>query len=198
MGPAMHQFIPGAAVSPSEVLPHDPEAIPLSFVQRLLLTTDGTVTQVLEAYAGEPILVVKLAQAREPWNGDHGQLQLGNGDMVLRRSVLLQGRHSERNFVYAESVITDRLAAGLLHELMEGDRPIGKLLGEHRVEAFREVVAWGQEPAGECSRYFGIGPDEPVLWRSYRVLSCGRPVMMITEKFPASAFQALPDPATKG
>ncbi len=66
--------------------------------------------------------------------------------------------------------------------------PVGTLLLENRVETFREVLSAGREPAGSCARYFAVEVDTEMVWRTYRVCARQRPIMLITEKFPASAF----------
>ncbi len=164
----------------------------LSAIQRILLTTDGTVTHVLEAFAGEPINVVKLAQSYELSLADDPDLGIAEGEAVIRRRVLLQGRISEINFLYAESVIMpSRLNPRLYHDLMYTSEPIGRLLVQSRIETFRELVSWGVEPAGEVGECFGLEENERLISRTYRMLSQGQPIMVITEKFPASAFRSL-------
>ncbi len=161
----------------------------LSFAQKVLLTTDGTVTHILEAYAGEPITVVKLSEFSEWWDGADGELALEPGDRVLRRTVLLTGKRTSRAFIYAESVITDRVGSDLLYDLVTGDTPIGKILARSRLETFRELLDYGREPAGAAGAHLGVEATDMLIWRRYRVLARQKPIMMITEKFPVSAFR---------
>src|SRR6185436_1905541 len=82
----------------------------LSPFQRILLTTDGTVTEMLEAFAGESIRVVKLFQEVTLLDRAVSSLELPWGQHVLRRTILLQGRMSLMNLLYAESILAiDRL-----------------------------------------------------------------------------------------
>jgi chorismate-pyruvate lyase len=162
---------------------------PLSILQRILLITDGTVTDVLEAYANEPIRVVKLEQNFDSVDADQPELDLPPSGRVLRRTVLLQGALSGQNFLFADSVITPQ---GLDPEIVDGlvgsDRPVGRLLAQHRVETFREIVALGFELAGTCAEYFDVEPTSRLVFRTYRILVRQQPVMRITEKFPLSLF----------
>lgn len=161
--------------------------LPLSLLQRILLTTDGTVTHVLEAYGDERIRVVKLEHSEEPSRVDHPGLEMSGPETVMRRTILLQGMSSGRNYLYAESaVLVDRLEPALGEGLRSTDEPIGKLLVASRLETFREVLSCGQELAGTCARHFGIHPSAPLVVRTYRVIAGGRPIMLITEKFPAT------------
>jgi chorismate-pyruvate lyase len=162
---------------------------PLSIFQRILLVTDGTVTDVLEAYANEPIRVVKLNQSFDSVDAEKPELDLPPSGRLLRRTVLLQGALSGQNFLFAESAITpDGLAREIVDGLVGSDKPVGRLLAQHRVETFREIVALGFDLAGTCAQYFEVEPTSRLVFRTYRILVRQQPVMRITEKFPLSLF----------
>lgn len=161
-------------------------------LQRVLLTTDGTVTNVLEALSGEAIALVKLSQSYDLSPTEDPDLRTVEGESLIRRRILLRGRRSGRNYVYAESVIlVNRLHPRLCNDLIETDNPVGKLLVQSRIETFREFVSWGFEPAGDIAGHFGLREDDQLISRTYRVFAQRAPIMVITEKFPASAFQEL-------
>lgn len=165
---------------------------PLTRFQGLLLGTDGTVTNVLEAFAGEPVEVVKLRQEFDTANQGDADL-LVSGEEVLRRRVLLRGRRSRQSLLYAEAVVVlDRVDPVILEGLLRTDKAIGVLLAERRAETFREILRIGREPAGPCAVHFGIDPAAEVVWRTYRIIAGGRPAILITEKFPTDFFQGLP------
>jgi chorismate-pyruvate lyase len=95
--------------------------------------------------------------------------------------------------LYAEAtVVPERVQAWLVEELMGTDKPIGALLSEYRIESRRDILVIDREPAGPCGAYFGIAPSAPALFRTYRIVAGGHPISLITEKFPAAAFVALP------
>lgn len=157
----------------------------LDLFQRILLTTDGNVTQLLEAYAGEPMEVVKLSQAQEHSSSEIAELAVALHERVVKRRVLLQGSASKRGFLYAESTIApDRLPAGVRRGLVFTRQPIGSLLSEHRVETFRELLGAAEEPAGALATYLAVEPTDTLIARTYRIACGGRPVMLITERFP--------------
>jgi chorismate-pyruvate lyase len=161
--------------------------LPLSRFQRILLTTDGTVTHILEACAGERIRVVKLEHSAMTARLDNPALEMFAPEAVILRRILLQGMDSGQNYLYADSVmLVDRLAPALAEALVATDEPVGRLMYDRRLETFREVLSCGQEPAGACSLHFDIDPASPLLVRTYRVMASGRPVMVITEKFPST------------
>jgi len=161
----------------------------LSRVQKILLATDGTVTRILEACAGEEMDLIKLAHSVLPWSSGDACLDLSEGDDVLSRMILLKGSESGRTYLFAESqIVPGRLHPRLRHGLYHSDAPIGWLLWENRVETVRELMKWGVEPAGTCSSHFEIDPREALVSRTYRIISQRQPIMLITEKFPAACF----------
>ncbi len=167
--------------------------LPLSVMQRILLTTDGTVTHVLEAYSAEAMRVIKLQQSNEVETAAEPGLEMAEPERVVRRTILLRGASTQENYLFAHSVIlADRLPPVVSQGLVTTDGPIGKLLIESRMETFREVLECSQEPAGGIGAHFGLGPSAVLVSRTYRVMSAERPVMLITEKFPAGAWPEWP------
>ena len=157
--------------------------------QRILLTTDGTVTDILEAYLFEQIQVVKLSQELIPSSVDIPLLELKTGTEIIDRQILLQGKISRKNYIYAESIIVpERLDENFRYELFKTKTPIGKIWLEQKVETFKDIVDSAKEPANNLSIHFNIDPSDNMLSRTYRVFSKGQAVMMITEKFPESYF----------
>lgn len=166
---------------------------PLTRFQRMLLATDGTVTHILEAYADEPVEVVKLLQAFDTSNPAEAALLLSDDDKVLRRQVVLRSARSRRNLLYAETtVVVDRVDQALLDGLLATDKPMGLLMAEGRTETFREILAVGRRPAGARGPHFALGPADELIFRTYRIVAGGRPVILITEEFPPTFFRDLP------
>ncbi|QUY45186.1 chorismate lyase [Acaryochloris marina S15] len=164
----------------------------LSTFQRILLTTDGTVTDILEAYAFEQIQIVKLSESLFILEDDINSMKLKKGSEVIARKILLQGKISRKNFVYAESIIApENLNIRFREALLKTKSPIGKLWFEQRVETFKEIVNTSIESATNLSKYFNIGISDKLFSRTYQVFTDNKPVMMITEKFPESYFTDL-------
>ena len=163
--------------------------------QRILVSTDGTVTRTLEAFTGEEIKCVKLDQSFGALGsrlGEDTNLESVAGDTVIRRTILLRGRKTLTNYVHANSaVLVDRVPVTMVYGMIYTSKPVGLLLAEDRVETTREVLAAGEEPAGAHGRFFGLDPDEPMISRTYRIIVGRRPALLITERFPASSFRAL-------
>jgi chorismate-pyruvate lyase len=168
---------------------------PISYTpfERMLLGTDGMVTHILEAYAKEPIEVSKLLQRIEPATAPDAAMELSEGDEVLRRQVVLRGRCSGRHLLYAEArIAVARMERAVVAALLDTDRPIGLLLAENRTESSREILRVGHGAAGPHATHFGIDEGAPMIWRTYRILVRRRPVILITERFPADWFRDLP------
>jgi chorismate-pyruvate lyase len=162
----------------------------LSVFQRIILTTDGTVTEILEAYLSEKISLVKLSETIEPMTQDNLPLDITHGQEVIERKILLQGKISRNNWVYAESILVpDRLDEKLKNGLLVSQEPMGRLWIEHRLETFKEIVDSAREPAEDLADYFKINRSDILLSRTYRVFSGRRPVILITEKFPETFFR---------
>jgi chorismate-pyruvate lyase len=178
---------------------HAINPLTLSAFQRILLTTDGTVTEILEAFSGESIRVVKLFQEVAQLDRAVAALELPWGEQVLRRSILLQGRMSLVNFIYADSIIAlGRLSDGVRDGLLLSKKGIGQLILEHRIESFREIIDCGIERAGELADHFQIDEDASLLFRTYNMVIQGQPVMVITEKFPEAYFRDWDPTSTRG
>ncbi len=165
------------------------QATDINSFQRILLKANGTVTAMLEAYLSEPIQVVKLSENLAKMELELPKIKLNKQEQVIARKVLLQGKMSRRNFIYADSLILiNNLDERFSSQLLNTKIPIGKLWSEQKVETFKEIIDTGIEPANELSNYFSIEPSENLLFRTYSVSSQGKITMIITEKFPESYF----------
>ena len=155
-------------------------------IGRVIVTTDGTVTELLEAWAGESVALGELTQEEGRLPRGVTALDASEGDRILRRDVLLVGASSKRALLYAESLIAlDRLPAPIADGLLHSRTPIGRLLRQSRLETYREILAITREEAESAGSRFGRTDDELFIARTYRVISGGRPVMLIHEKLPA-------------
>jgi chorismate-pyruvate lyase len=155
----------------------------LSEFQKILLTTDGTVTQLLEIHTGEKMRVEKLSHALE--SGGPGWLDVPASEPVLSRRILLRGRG--RPWMYAHSwLVLSRLPPGMQQTLLQTDTPIGQLWRQARLETYREIVDFRREHNPEVAGLFGT--DAPLLCRSYLIRAGGAVMGLIDEKFPATHF----------
>ncbi len=66
---------------------------------------------------------------------------------------------------------------------------MGRLWIEHRIETLKELLSTARGPMGELASHFAGEPSDDLLSRSYRLMSGGRPLMAITEYFPADLLE---------
>ena len=155
----------------------------LSLLQKVLLTTDGTVTQLLEIYTGEKIRVQKLEHALV--KGAPSSLGVSATEPVLSRRILLRG--ATRPYMYAQSwLVPSRMPRGMQETILQTDTPIGQLWKASRLETFREIIDFRREQDSEVAALFGI--DDSLLSRTYLISAGGAPMGLIVEKFPATYF----------
>ena len=171
--------------SPEELLDE------LDVVPRILLTTDGTLTHILEAYASEPVYLVKLAHAFVTGPAAQAEFDLDGQERAVRRVILLRGARSDTAYLFADSVVMlDRLPPLVAAGLLETDTPIGKLLFSSRAETFRKITELGEQQDPGVAAHFDMQPDEPLVYRTYQIVLDGQPIACITEKFPKASFRS--------
>jgi len=163
---------------------HDPS---LSMFQKVLLTTDGTVTQLIELYTGEPIRVQKLEQ-HTTQDDAHKILMIPADTALLKRTILLCG--AAKSYLYAESFfVFSRLPVAMQTRLEASDVPIGLLWREARLETYREIIEYRRERNSEITKHFDVNADSELLSRTYLIFHNRLPLGVITEKFPTSYFE---------
>ncbi len=150
----------------------------------------GTVTQLLELLAGEPV----DADIRHQVEGhaDAGNpLGLAPSAPLLRRAVLLTGRDSGHPLVYAESVIAvDRIPSSARRRLETSRDPIGRVLLDHRLVVRRQPLP------GPVEAMSIDGDVVPLLGgavrsRRYRIILDRHPAMVVSEWFLRSVSDVL-------
>ncbi len=168
---------------PATLAPIDIGSLP-AFL-RAALVIDGTVTRFIEAWAGEPIVVECLQQSEQAAGDAARWLDTGTNEAVLRRQSLLLGVDSGRLYVYADSLIVpSRLTAAMRAGLASEPQGLGKILRDSGMETRREGLWYGREQLAEVPAAVSAAAGGTFLSRSYRVFASGRPLMLITERFP--------------
>ena len=167
---------------------HDPS---LSLFQKVLLVTDGTVTQLVELYTGESISVKKIenhivASPVVPADVQR-MLQTTSNNAVLKRIILLCG--NTKSYIYAESCfVMERLPQDMRLKLETTNIPIGLLWREAKLETHREIIEYRRERNASVAAHLGVDEEAELLSRTYMLYTGGKPMGVITEKFPAKYF----------
>jgi beta-ribofuranosylaminobenzene 5'-phosphate synthase len=163
----------------------------LSPMQKFLLGTDGSVTQILEAITGEQVVIETRVQKIIPVDSATAErLDIREGEPVNYRIVEIKTRTGGDVLIYAIShTPLDRLSPEFKDDLMKADIPIGRIIQNHHIEARREILDARVSPATlETGRIFSIGKREPLLSRQYRIIHQGQPLIFIEEQFPYNRF----------
>lgn len=166
----------------------------LSRFQRILMVTDGTVTELLEQYLSEKIKVTKLSEKVESNFNElipsHKGYITSDAMPVLSRRILLEGQTSKQNWIYAESsILLDNLNLGFRSDLLASREPIGRLWEKYRYETFKTILDFEKREAGALGQYFDVPASSILISRTYEVSSNNKPIMVITEIFPESLFK---------
>jgi chorismate-pyruvate lyase len=168
------------------------DASSLNILQRILLISDGTLTDTLEAAFLEPIAVRKIHLTVAASPAPVPDLGIAAGEALMQRKILLHGETSGRNYIYAESLLVlDRLPQGFRTDLAETNIPVGRLWSKYKLETRKELLGVWRGPCNELAEYFRGNEQTDLLARRYRLISGGCPLMLITERIP-TAFDSSP------
>ncbi|MGZ4863396.1 MAG: chorismate pyruvate-lyase family protein [Halobacteriota archaeon] len=165
----------------------------LSKAQQLLLRTDGSVTTLLEVLTGSPIVVTTLLQQVVKADIDQAlDLDIGEGDNINYRVVVLKNENDDRPLIYAESYTPiGRVQKDFRYDLMKADIPIGRIMAQRKIESRREIRSVEQTLNEELSDLFGVPHNTPMLSRTYDIIRHGMVLIRITETFPSSSFTTI-------
>jgi len=158
-------------------------------IHKILMTTDGSITRILEAITGKEIKIETVEQRVVKADGHLAQLlSIPEGADVNYRVVNLMA--NEEVLAHAVSCTPlDRLREDFREELMKADIPVGNIIRKHRLEVRREIN-WGRiEKADNLADIFEIGEEDDVLVRNYNIIHSGKILINITEYFPVKKFE---------
>jgi chorismate-pyruvate lyase len=147
----------------------------------MLLTTDGSVTTLLEASFRAPVAVDTVSNA-----------VAGIRPRSLHRTAVLRNAETGDPLLRATSVLAvDRLPPAARNALLDGDEPIGTVLRQARLETRRELAPYRADTATPDDAEALIEEGAPVFERTYRIMSFSRELAVVTERVPASLFDAV-------
>lgn len=159
----------------------------LSLFQKILLCTDGTVTELLWLYCGAPIMARKVEQSFI--RGGPLTLDAPADARVLQRTVVLGPEHAAP-CLYAQShFIFDRFSAAIQADLINTELPIGLLWRREQLEMHREIIIHAREHDAGVATLLQVPPQTLLLSRTYRIIHAGQSLGMITEKFAVTALR---------
>jgi chorismate-pyruvate lyase len=158
----------------------------LSNAQKILLTTDGSVTSILDIIRG----YVKIETLEQKYvEADSEMARLLNikvGDTVNYRVVVIE---TEEPLIYAISLIAvERLEKDIKEDLIRADIPIGRILRKHNIESRREIKSvYFEDQSPKISEIFMV--DSPMLTRTYNIIHKDKILIWLKETFPYTHFR---------
>ncbi len=159
----------------------------LSSAQKILLTTDGSVTAILDVLKG-PVDINTLKQEFIPANNEMAKnLNIKEGDTVNYRVVII--KTPQEPLIYATSLVPiNRLNQNIKEDLIRADIPIGRILKNHNIESRREIKSvFVEEADKELKNIFRT--DSQFLSRTYNIIHNDKILIFLKEMFPYSLFK---------
>lgn len=157
-----------------------------SNTQKILLTTDGSITAILDVLYGK-ITLTTIDQHFEDADEYHAELvNVNEGDEINFREVIMH--RGDKPLIYAISHIPlSRCSSDICADLIRADIPIGRILKNHDIESRREIRnIYIEKPNDTLKEIFGT--DEDMLARDYVIINHDEVLMWIKEVFPISHF----------
>ena len=157
-----------------------------SNTQKILLTTDGSITAILDVLFGK-IDLSTLEQHTETATVENAKLinTEAGADINFREIIMLK---NNRPLIYAMSYIPlNRLSDEVKCDLMSADIPIGRILKNYKIESRREIKNISIEKPNETLKEL-YKTSEEFLSRDYVIIHKGDILMWIKESFPISYF----------
>lgn len=151
---------------------------------RGLLFTDGTVTRTLEVQALSRVSVEVVDQTDATVSGQTARhLGVPADTGTVRRRVLICTRESSAPIICAEShILPNRLPPRFLSVLKGAPDGIGESLQRVELESWRDLLWFGLDTHPKWSS-IEAPRSSPVITRVYRVITGGRPALLISESF---------------
>lgn len=157
-----------------------------SNTQKILLTTDGSITAILDVLYGK-IDLKTLEQHTETASKEQSDLiDVEEGADINFREIVM---HKDNNpLIYALSYVPlERLSEEIKCDLMLADIPIGRILKNYKIESRREIKNIFIEKGNKTLEEL-YGTTEEFLSRDYTIIHKGEILMWIKESFPISYF----------
>lgn len=171
---------------------------PISPEQRALISTDGSVTRLLEVFSSDPVGVHTLSQEIIQAPVDiASDLEITTGDEVNCRIVNLVNKRTHETLIQAISYAPlKRLPLQARQKLMKADEPIGIILRDEKMESRRELlsVRHFRQDEKPLPLNSGLKPvslpskNQIHISRTYRIIHNNHPIFRIEEVMPVNLF----------
>ena len=161
--------------------------VKLSTIQKILLSTRGPITTVLDVLYGEVRLFL-LDQHIEKADKDIAELLgIKECDEIIFRNVIVF--KNRRPLVYVLSYIpTARCSGAILEDLLGGKITTGRIIDEHSVETLRKINNIDIEKATPILTEI-FKTTEDLITREYTMIHKEEIVIWTKELYPISYFR---------
>lgn len=156
--------------------------------QKILLATDGTVTELLSLYCGQRVSARKLVQTTSQ-DPSPAAMRAGIVPPLLLRTVLLVSAEGCPLLHAASCFALDAMPEPIRRDLLQTDLPIGLLWRRERLEMYREILGCQRGSAPAIASVLQVASDATLLRRNYRLIHHGQPMGWIEETFATSTLQ---------
>jgi beta-ribofuranosylaminobenzene 5'-phosphate synthase len=164
----------------------------LSNLQKVLLTTDGSMTRALEVITGKKVVVeTKYRKIVKAGKKLAKELKVNLNEPINLRIVYLKNVNSKNALIFAKSWSPlYRLDERYRNDFTSKDIPIGKIIQKYRIETRRVLKGiWVEKAKSGEEKAFGVKKGELILVRMYYIISGSKILILIEEKFPYSSFK---------
>jgi len=160
--------------------------IKLSTTQKIVLSTNGPLSSILNALFGE-VHLFTLRQHFEKANKEIAEkVEVNEGDEVHHREIIVH-KHG-LPLMYALSYLPkSRCSDGVIEDLVGEKLVIGRIIRKHRIETFREITNISIEKATPTLKEL-FQTNEKMLTREYIMIHNGKIFLWTKESYPISYF----------
>ncbi len=155
----------------------------LTPVERIVLTTDGSITTILESLSEEKVNVRTVLQRIINSEKETSKLLgIGEGDRVNERIVILESKYP---LVYAKSYTPLSILEPWFKEnIMKEDIPIGRIIRKLKMEIRRDLeIICTINADRDISELLDTEENEKLISRSYVIFYNKKKLLHITEVF---------------
>lgn len=158
-----------------------------SNTQKILLTTDGSITAILDVLY-DKIKLTTISQELE--NADKRiaeHFNINEGDEVNNRVIIMY--KDKQPLIFAKSYIPySKITNEIKKDLKSEDIPIGRIIKNYKLETRREIGKIKvMEPDEKLKKIYDT--DELFLTRDYDIIHNNEKFMWIQESFPINYFR---------
>ncbi|WP_286009261.1 chorismate--pyruvate lyase family protein [Methanobrevibacter woesei] len=157
-----------------------------SNTQKILLTTDGSITAILDVLYGKITLTTLEQHFEKATESTSEYVNVEVGDEINYREVIMH--KDDKPLIYALSYVPlKRVSNEIREDLIRADIPIGRILKSYKIESRREINNIYIEKPNETLKNL-FKTDEDMLARDYVIINNNDILMWIKEVFPISSF----------